>query len=246
MQYLGGKTSGGTNKWIAEHLRPHLPRPYYEPFCGVCSVAWVLNPGKCYLSDAHPYLIAMWNALQKGWVPPSFVGEDLYTRIKADPTAYPAELVGFVGFFCAFSGNWFSTYARGSDNSVNQYFDADMRKHVNFALRARDGKNGTRKRIAVLKDAEFRCCNYDEVDYQPNSLIYCDPPYIGRTQYAGVEPFDHDRFWDWVRKMSTDGHVVLVSEFDAPEDMTIVAAKSRRARMLNHQMVEERLYRYQP
>ena len=54
-----------------------------------------------------------------------------------------------------------------------------------------------------------------------NSLIYCDPPYKGTTRYA-TGSFDHDKFWQWCRDMSDSGHIVFVSEYNAPDDFKCI------------------------
>jgi DNA adenine methylase len=39
------------------------------------------------------------------------------------------------------------------------------------------------KQAKNLKDVDFRCGSYLEMEVPPNSLIYCDPPYEGTTKY---------------------------------------------------------------
>ena len=57
-------------------------------------------------------------------------------------------------------------------------------------------------------------------------IIYCDSPYRGTTQYDKniVGEFNHDEFWDIMRKWSKD-NTVLISEYSAPEDFEIVWEK---------------------
>ena len=51
-------------------------------------------------------------------------------------------------------------------------------------------------------------------------MIYCDPPYQDTKKYES--DFDHDKFWNWVRKMSKKGHYVYVSEYSAPSDFECI------------------------
>ena len=37
--------------------------------------------------------------------------------------------------------------------------------------------------------------------------------------------FDHDKFWQWVRNKTNDGHTVFVSEYTAPNDFECVWQK---------------------
>ena len=69
---------------------------------------------------------------------------------------------------------------------------------------------------------EFQNKPYYEVDLPPNSLIYCDPPYRGTTQYDAVEAFDHERFYDWIREKVKEGHKIWISEYDMPSDFVAI------------------------
>ncbi len=51
-------------------------------------------------------------------------------------------------------------------------------------------------------------------------MIYCDPPYEGTTKYK--DAFDHSKFWQWCRDKSNEGHIVFVSEYNAPADFECV------------------------
>ena len=88
-------------------------QPYWEPFVGA---AWILESvigcGNKYASDANPYLVAMWKALQGGWVPPSTITESEYLVIKNTPDDHPPELVAFVGFGCSWGGKWFGGWGK--------------------------------------------------------------------------------------------------------------------------------------
>lgn len=68
----------------------------------------------------------------------------------------------------------------------------------------------------------FTCC-YCELNIPPQSIIYCDPPYAGTTQYK--DDFDHDKFWQWCRDKAKEGHEVFISEYNAPDDFVCVWQK---------------------
>lgn len=69
------------------------------------------------------------------------------------------------------------------------------------------------KKLAIL------CCSYDQLVIPENSVIYCDPPYKGRTPQKNGNSFDHDHFWDWARNQKSP---TLVSEFNFPKDFVVV------------------------
>ena len=74
-------------------------------------------------------------------------------------------------------------------------------------------------------DVDFICADYDSLEVPPNSLIYCDPPYEGTKQYATSKNFKHEAFWQWCRDKAAEGHIVFVSEYNAPDDFRCIWQK---------------------
>lgn len=81
----------------------------------------------------------------------------------------------------------------------------------------------------ILKQSEnIQGVNFVEAEYQsliipPKSIIYCDPPYYGTTKYK--VSFNHSEFWQWCRDKVKEGHMVFVSEYNAPEDFKYIWSK---------------------
>lgn len=69
--------------------------------------------------------------------------------------------------------------------------------------------------------------SYDEVHIEENSVIYCDPPYNNTAQYVTGD-FDTNAFFEWCRKQT---ELVVVSEYDAPDDFQCVAILNRRSKL---------------
>ena len=69
--------------------------------------------------------------------------------------------------------------------------------------------------------------SYDDIHIEDNSIIYCDPPYSNTAQYV-IGDFDSNAFFDWCRKQK---ELVVVSEYDAPEDFQCVAIFNRRSKL---------------
>ena len=82
------------------------------------------------------------------------------------------------------------------------------------------------ERLQRLQRLEFSSKSYDEIEILPNSVVYCDPPYKGTTGY--LSSFDHDRFWNWVRRQNNP---VFVSEYEAPQDIKTIAAFNKKTRL---------------
>lgn len=198
---MGGKCR--VARTIAEFLR-RLRKPgqiYIEPFVGAGSVICKMEePRLAY--DAHPDLILMWRALQRGWKPPLFVSEELHRKLRH---ARSSALRAFVGFGCSFGGKFFSGYARAK--KCKRGFAAECASSLS-------------KKLLLLKGVEFNRADYRELK-PAGALVYCDPPYAGTTGFRGVAPFDHAAFWQTMR-MWSQHNTVIISEGLAPEDFVPV------------------------
>jgi DNA adenine methylase len=182
-------------------------------------------------ADINEYLIALFVALQNGYVPPIEISKELYTDIKNNKSKYPKELVGFVGFSVSFGGKWFNGYS------------ADNAKGKTYAER---GSMNLQKQIKLLQNVEFNCCTYDKLHIPPNSIIYCDPPYENTTKYDFNKTFNHTDFWQWCRNKSDEGHTVYISEYNAPSDFNLIAEFKHSSCMnkSKHKQTIERLFSY--
>lgn len=209
MHFLGGKSK--TCNQIATYLNSirQLDQTFWSPFVGAGWVEQKINIGPIYLSDSHPYLIALWRALQSGWVPPKIVTEAEYQEAKAG--MYDDALTGFIGFGCSFSGKWWGGYAKPIPGKTTN------EKYQRYSAES------VVKKIHKMKSPQF--FNADFFTEQPpdsNCIIYCDPPYHGTTGYNGAGEFDSTLFWAQVRKLDHLGHTVIVSEYEAPQDFGCV------------------------
>lgn len=201
-------------------------------FCGSCAVETRLAPlyDRVICADAHPYLIAMWQAVQAGRDLPDTVTEAEYQHIRANRDEDPA-LTGFVGFACSFGGKFFGGYAR------------DHRCGRNYAA---VGKSAVLRDIQTLRGAEFVCGDYRSIDIPEGAVVYCDPPYDGTTGYT-TGRFDSAAFWDYMRQISQT-HRVYISEQTAPDDFEAIwEAPLRRSLDMQtdrRKIAMERLYIY--
>ena len=165
MRYFGGKAR--IAKKVAEFLNGQLEegQAYYEPFCGACNVTQHIDANRArFASDGNKYLIAFWQAVQAGWVPPSEVSEEEYKRVKANREEDLA-LTASVGFGCSFAGKFFGGYARDS-------------RSRNYAGSA---KRSTARKASGLVGVKFSNILFEEVKVTAGSLVYCDIPYRGTT-----------------------------------------------------------------
>lgn len=208
MQYMGGKSR--ISKQIAEILNSDINKdtPFVSLFCGSCAIESKVQADVKILNDKHPYLIAMWQALQNGWTPPDVVTKEEYYRVKANMDENPA-LTGFIGFGCSFGGKWWGGYAK--DKRGDDYCG--------------QAKRGLLKDLVGIQSATFTCLDYRDVEIPDGAVVYCDPPYVNTTGYT-VGQFDTNEFWDYMRQISKRCDV-YISEESAPDDFKCIWSKEK-------------------
>ena len=208
MQYMGGKSR--ISKQIAEILNSDINKdtPFVSLFCGSCAIESKVQADVKILNDKHPYLIAMWQALQNGWIPPDVVTKEEYYRVKDNMDENPA-LTGFVGFGCSFGGKWWGGYAK--DKRGDDYCG--------------QAKRGLLKDLVGIQFAKFTCLDYHDVEIPDGAVVYCDPPYVNTTGYT-VGQFDTDEFWNYMRQLSKRCDV-YISEESAPDDFECIWSKEK-------------------
>jgi len=115
---------------------------------------------------------------------------------------------GYAGFAFSYSGKWLGGWCRDGLNK---------RDYVNEAYKNALNQSDSLKGIRFVNET------YDKLQIPENSLIYCDPPYENTTSYK--DGFNHKDFWQWCRNKSDEGHIVYVSEYNAPDDFKCVWSK---------------------
>lgn len=211
--YHGGKKRIGKKiaQVIYEESTDFIIRGYCEPFCGMLGVYQHIpnlfkdhKPKLKYKAgDINKSVVAMWKASQKGWKPPTTISKKEFERLKYDGK-YSA-IKGFVGHVWTYRGIFFDGYFPHTKTKT---------KHNSETVRkiARD-----------LKNVTFHSGEYTQYSNLKGYIIYCDPPYSKTNQryYKGNEyknrlEFDHEKFWNWCRKMAKN-NIVFVSEYKAPK-----------------------------
>ena len=215
MKYMGSKAR------IAKDIAPIINKliidnninTYIEPFVGGCNMIEHIKCSNKIGSDNNDYLISMWKDLQDGWNPPTEMSKNMYLDIKNNKDKYKPSLVAIAGFCATYNAKWFGGYAGIVKTKIGTY-----RNYYDEAIR------NIQKQVPKIKDVDFRYGDYKQYTNVSNTLIYCDIPYKGTTQYGTNKNFNHDDFWEWVRIMSID-NIILVSEYNAPNDFKYIYEK---------------------
>lgn len=206
MKYMGSKNR------IAKYLLPIIlkdrkPEQWYvEPFTGGGNIIDKVD-GNRIAGELNKYVLALLEAISKGWLPPVNITEIEYTHVKNNKEQYPLEFVAYCGICLSFGSVWFCTYARDAKGNRNY---------------AEEAYRNLQKQAPKLEGIVFKNCSYDRLFIPEESIIYCDPPYKGTDKYRGFEQIEHEYFWGWVRCQVDQNHKVFISEFTAPEDFVYV------------------------
>lgn len=68
------------------------------------------------------------------------------------------------------------------------------------------------ERLQKLERINFYSNSYEKVPILDDSIIYCDPPYVGTADYGNK--FDHKKFYDWAAE---NKNPVFISEYTMPD-----------------------------
>lgn len=213
MKYMGSKARHA-KELLPIILKEHTPEMWYvEPFVGGANMIDKVDPNvapKRLGCDVHEYLIAMWQAVSKGWLPPENITEQQYNDIRKNKDKYPKEIVGYVGFALSYSGKWFGGWCRDS---------AGKRNYVEESYR------NASKQFPSLRGVHFQNKSVFDLDLSRcgKATIYCDPPYAGTTKYK--DDFDHEKFYEWCRERKGEHHKIFISEYWMPDDFVCVWEK---------------------
>lgn len=214
MKYMGSKNR------IANEILPIILKDrkenqwYIEPFCGGLGTFDKVN-GNRIGADKNKYLIAMWKGLQDNRDKPMKIPKELYSRARAEYNngtniEFDDFMIGWIGWMGSFNGRFFDGGYSGK-TATRDYVDEQIRN--------------TLKQVDLLTGAIFSNDDYFELEIPDDSIIYCDIPYKDTKQYATSKNFNHDKFWQWCRDMTKQGHKVFISEYQAPDDFICVWSK---------------------
>jgi len=222
MKYLGAKHLIGNHiaRYMYDTFNPSTLDGYFEPFCGSLGVfkQMIQYKYKKYIaSDLQPDIIEMWKKLQKNELHlPNTFSEKKWIELKHSQS--PNALKAVAGFGMSFGGQYFSGYIQKHAGDSNRDF-------------YREFKNSLERIKELIQKPNIKFYNKSYNSWDPNNmLIYCDPPYKNTVGYQTGE-FNHDEFWEIMRKWSKKNYV-FISEEQAPKDFKVVWKKNKR-RTLN-------------
>lgn len=210
MKYMGSKRR--IWKYISPIILSNRKKNqlYVEPFYGGCNSLCQVN-GRRLAADINPYLISMLKSLINNNSQFYPISKDLYDKVRHDYrnndlSHYNEAEIGWVGFMASYNGRFFDGGYSGNgvkekNGNVRNYIDENIKNIL--------------KQIEYLRDVDFRCCSYDNLDIPKGSIVYCDPPYRNTTKYDNLN-FDYEYFYYWAEQLAKAGNKVFISEYWMP------------------------------
>ena len=215
MRYMGSKNR--LSKDLVPIIQTYITKDvkgYIEPFVGGANIIDKINCKNKIGYDIHKELIALLNYVKNNPEEiPEVIYEDEYKNVKSNKEKYEDWYVGLVGFCASFGAKYFGGYARDSKDDTNGKWSRGAIKNI-------------KKQSSNLKNIEFQCKDFREINDLNGYVIYCDPPYRNTTKYK-TETFPYKEFYDWCRQMSKD-NTVLISEYWMPDDFECIWKKESK------------------
>lgn len=234
MQYMGSK------RRIAKDILPimlkeaekHRVGAWCEPFVGGGNM--IDKVPHCYRrigTDANEHVIEALRTIRDNPSNlPDVVTEEEYKSYRHTP---PHPITSRVRFVCSFGGKFESGYAKNADG--HNYSEVGRRNAI--------------KQSPHLQGVRLFAADYREMKFTRKPvLIYCDPPYQGTTGYKTVD-FDSEAFFKWCEDKAEEGHIVFVSEYNAPSHWEVVFEKEQTCNIDNRVAAvtkTEKLYKVRP
>lgn len=177
--------------------------------------------------DANPYIVAMWDCVLNGWMPPESVSEHTFNYIAKHYTESTDKkqmaIAGFILSGCAYGGIFARAYAK----QIGRDF-------------AQESRAAVMRKAMTLSNATFEHSDYKDLKPPYGSIVYCDPPYANTVGYR-FGNFEHAVFWSWAEEISRTCFV-FVSEKVAPPEWKSIWAMPIQNSISKTKNMTERLF----
>lgn len=198
----------GSKARFAKHIAPIVNNALgnssgiiYEPFCGGCNLTTHFK-GKVIANDINENLIELFKDAIKGRAFPAYVSREMYNAAKSGQM--DKALTAYIGFCASYNGRYFEGYVGNGHPIANGKFRNYQQEAIKNFL-------DTAERLRDMESLELTSVPYYEMEIEDNSVVYCDPPYMGSKGYKAGS-FDHEKFWAWADTVARN-NVVFVSEY---------------------------------
>lgn len=181
---------------------------------------WIGREDFVKLKDTDPYVAICFS-----------FGNDLKTYCYSKKLESFKKAFHYAVFFRDFSllddlGIHIDHSLRGRMNIAKAIKAIDNDLHVEIRLQSLERLESLEK-LETFNSLGLSVTNqsYDEVDIEPNSIVYCDPPYAETNTY--VLEFEHLKFYEWAREQDN----IFISEYAMPDDFVELVSINKRVLM---------------
>ena len=213
MKYIGSKAKIAKDivPIIQKYIDDNNVELYIEPFVGGFNVIDKIkcnrrigNDIDCLVIDLVIYCKNNPQLLNKL---PELPTKEHYYDVRDNPENYSnwyrSAILLFASYNARVYGGCYGAFAKTKDGTVRNYFQ--------------EAKRNFEKQLPLLKDIEVHFGDYSHLHYEyENAVIYCDIPYKDSIGYS--TDFDYEQFYNWCEEQTKCGNIVLVSEYEMPED----------------------------
>lgn len=238
MKYMGSKNR------IAKHILPIMLKDrkdgqvWYEPFVGGANMIDKVD-GERSGADFNKSVINALTFIRDCSTPKTnneYTSDDYKSAANMARCGYQVGLLDSYALIAfSFGAKWLGGWSRGKNSK------GEPRDYVHEQHKASE------KQKPLLQGVELIHSSYKDLEFKPNSIIYCDPPYEGTTGYK--DKFNHTEFWQWCREKSNEGHTVFISEYNAPDDFECIWQQELNvsvAKSGKQKKAVEKLFKFNP
>ena len=241
MKYVGSKSK--IAKYIVPIIQKYIDdnkiQTYIEPFVGGGNVIDKIICKEKIGNDLNKDLIGFYKATIQSPklldTLPEFVDKDLFFKVRDNKqnyeTWYCMTIMLFASYNAYLEQPTYGGMAKTKEGKIRNYF--------------KEALSNYKKQLPNLHDIKFTSFDYSHYSDCKNCLIYCDIPYKNSNKVKYIQEFDYDKFWQWARETSKD-NIVLVSEYDAPNDFAVIWEKEVNVSLYNgkHHTRVEKIFKW--
>lgn len=214
MKYIGSKAKIAND--IVEILQGYISqygiKQYIEPFAGGFNVIDKIRCEYRLGNDIDPLVCELVEACRET---PALLDElhtptrEEYYAVRDNADKYPlwyrAAVLLFGSYNARVYGGCYGATAKTKSGKIRDYFN--------------EARENFRRQLPALRGIHVGNADYRDLRLpaRESVLVYCDPPYSDGIGYGGGK-FDTAQFWEWCRMQAQNGHIVVISEYAAPDD----------------------------
>ena len=215
--------SGKYKKFIVNDIAPDMPRLLVDAINGKYrdEKRWISREDFERLKDTDAYVRTCWSFGNGGY---SYI----YGR-KIEPWKKALHYARVLGDFSLMKRDFGIDTNDASRQNIAKNADTwKLRDKLKYSLQSLQNLQSLQslqnlQNLQNLQRLQINAGDYQAVVIPPDSVVYCDPPYKGTTEYKDGG-FDYPRFYNWLR---TRDYPVWVSEYAMPDDFVSVWSRNK-------------------